>query len=111
VKLSATVDSVAGQFAGRVKVGKVDVSENFELAGEYNVSSVPRLLIFDKNRKPLHEIRGLVSEAEISNLLNKVLGKCHSPYQRRGTGGQSRLPVPRLFSCLAPQPKAGEPAG
>jgi thioredoxin 1 len=74
VKLSATVDSLAGQFAGRVKVGKVNISENFELASEYNVYSVPRLLIFDRNRKPLHELRGLASESEIVKLLNKVIG-------------------------------------
>ena len=74
MKLSATVDSLAGQFAGRVKVGKVNVSENFELASEYNIYSVPRLLLFNKNRKPLHEVRGLVSESEIVKLLNQVVG-------------------------------------
>jgi thioredoxin 1 len=74
VKLSATVDSLAGQFAGRVKVGKVNISENFELAGEYGIYSVPRLLVFHKNRKPVHELRGLASETEIAKLLNQVIG-------------------------------------
>jgi thioredoxin 1 len=74
VKLSTTVDSLAGQFAGRVKVGKVNISENFELASEYSIYSVPRLLIFHRNRKPVRELRGLASEVEIAKLLNQVLG-------------------------------------
>ncbi len=74
MKLSATVDKLAGQFAGRVKVGKVNISENYELAGEYSIYSVPRLLIFNKNRKPMHELRGLASETEIVKLLNQVIG-------------------------------------
>lgn len=74
MKLSPIMDSIAGQFAGRVKVGKVDVSENFELASQFNIYSVPRVMIFNKNPKPVHELKGLVPEAEIAKLLNGVLG-------------------------------------
>jgi thioredoxin 1 len=74
VKLSAIVDSLAGQFAGRVKVGKVDVSENFELASEYSIYGVPRVLIFNKNAKPVHDVKGLVPESDLVKLLNGVLG-------------------------------------
>jgi thioredoxin 1 len=74
MKLMPVLDSLAGQFAGRVKVGKVNVNDNFDLASEYNVINIPRVLIFNKNSKPLHELKGLVSEAELVKLLNGVVG-------------------------------------
>ncbi|MBL8795533.1 MAG: thiol reductase thioredoxin, partial [Planctomycetia bacterium] len=73
-KLSPIMESLAGQFAGRVKVGKVDISENFDLASEFNISSVPRLLVFHRNPKPRHHLRGLVAEGELVKLLKQVLG-------------------------------------
>jgi thioredoxin-like negative regulator of GroEL len=55
-------------------VGKVDVSENLELASQFNIFSVPRVLIFNKNAKPVHELKGLVPESEIFKLVNGILG-------------------------------------
>src|SRR5262245_17094758 len=72
-KLSPVIDSIAGQFAGRVKVGKVNVAENFDLAAEYNVNSIPRVLIFRGGKKPLQQAVGFKSEAELTGLLNNVL--------------------------------------
>jgi thioredoxin 1 len=74
VKLSPVIDSIAGQFAGRVKVGKVNVHENFELANEYNIQSIPRILLFKGGKKPLRQMAGLVSEAELSRVLKEVMG-------------------------------------
>lgn len=41
---------------------------------EYGVMSIPRVFIFNKNRKPVHEAKGLVPERELVNALNQVLG-------------------------------------
>ena len=57
-----------------MKVGKVDVSDNFDLASEFSISSVPRVLVFHRNPKPLHHLRGLVAEGELVKLLKQMLG-------------------------------------
>ncbi len=51
------VDQLADELQGKLKVGKVNVDEEADLAGEYNVMSIPTLLVF-KNGKPVDQIVG-----------------------------------------------------
>lgn len=44
--LSPIIDKVAEDYKGKVRVGKVDVESEQELAELYDVSSLPRLLLF-----------------------------------------------------------------
>jgi thioredoxin 1 len=44
--LSPLVDELAQQYAGRVKVGKVDVDGSPEVASRYGITSIPSLLVF-----------------------------------------------------------------
>jgi len=71
--LSPTIDKIADQFAGKVKVGKVNVDENSDLAIKYDVTTIPRVLIFKGSEKPEHQIVGLTQEGELVKLLNKAL--------------------------------------
>jgi len=73
-QLTPIVDRIADQFAGRVKVGKVNVDENSDLAIKYDVTTIPRVLVFKGSDKPLHQIVGLTPEAELVKLLDKALG-------------------------------------
>jgi thioredoxin 1 len=66
---------VARQFAGRAKVGKVNVHENFELANEYGVNTIPRVFLFHRGPKPLRQVAGLTSEATLVQLLDEALRK------------------------------------
>lgn len=71
--LTPIVDRIADQFAGKVKVGKVNIDENYELATRYAVATIPRVMIFKGSDQPLQTIVGLTSEAELVKMLNKVL--------------------------------------
>ena len=71
--LTPIVDKIADQFAGKVKVGKVNVDENQDLAMQYGVVNIPRVLIFKGSDKPLHTIVGLSSESKIVETLNGVM--------------------------------------
>jgi len=73
-QLSPIIDRVADQFAGKVKVGKLNVDENPDLAIKYDVTTIPRVLVFKGNDKPVQEIVGLVAEAELVKILNRTLG-------------------------------------
>ncbi|HEY8485895.1 MAG TPA: thioredoxin [Limnochordales bacterium] len=45
-RIAPIVEALAEEFAGRLKVGKVNVDENPELAQRYGIMSIPSLLLF-----------------------------------------------------------------
>jgi thioredoxin 2 len=65
------LEQIAAERAGRLKVGKLNVDENPQLAARFQVSAIPMLMIF---RGPLliDEIRGAVPKATIESHLNRV---------------------------------------
>jgi thioredoxin 1 len=67
-----TVNEIATAYAGRVKVGKVNVDNSGEVAARYYVRSIPSLLIF-KNGKLLEQIVGAVAKSEITSKLDAAL--------------------------------------
>jgi thioredoxin 1 len=72
--LTPIVDKIADQFVGKVKVGKVNVDENQELATNYAIVNIPRLLIFKGSDKPLHTLVGLTSESKVVDMLKGAIG-------------------------------------
>lgn len=73
VKLAPIIDRVAEQFSGRVKVGKVNVSDNADLATQYGISSIPRVLLFHGGAEPVRKMVGLVAEKDLVKAINAVL--------------------------------------
>jgi thioredoxin len=72
--ISPAVDAIAKEFAGRVKVGKLNVDENLSLTTRYNVRSIPTLLIF-KAGQIQEQVMGATSRDSISKLLEKHLSQ------------------------------------
>jgi thioredoxin 1 len=70
--LGPIVDRVADQFVGKVKVGKVNVDENPDLATEYGITAIPRIMIFNGSSKPEKSLMGLTPEAELVKVLNEL---------------------------------------
>ncbi len=75
MKLSPIIDSIAGQFAGRVKVGKVNVHDNMEIAGQFRIFNIPRVYVFKGGSQPVVQLTGFQSEPTLVKTLNEVLGK------------------------------------
>ena len=71
-QIAPTVDEVAEEFQGRATVGKVNVDHNQSIAIEYNVHSIPTLLVF-LNGKVQQQIVGAVGKKELSEAINKLL--------------------------------------
>ena len=65
--LSPIVDEVA-EGRGDVKVGKVNVDEQPELAGEFGVMSIPTLLVFEQG-KLVRQAVGARPKASVLDLL------------------------------------------
>ncbi|HEX3151766.1 MAG TPA: thioredoxin [Gemmataceae bacterium] len=72
--LSPIVDKLADQFAGKVKIGKLNVDENGDLAAQFGINSIPRILVFKGSPTPVQSITGLRSEADLSQMLKTVAG-------------------------------------
>jgi thioredoxin 1 len=70
--MAPAVDAVAEAYAGRAKVGKLNVDENFTVTGRYNIRGIPTLLLF-KNGEVREQIVGAASKEAISKLLDKHL--------------------------------------
>ena len=70
--LAPVVEKVAGAHAGRAKFVKLNTDDNPSLAGEYQVSGIPCLILF-KGGKAVDRIVGYVSEQTITSMLSKHL--------------------------------------
>src|SRR5262245_39984564 len=72
--LSPTIDRIADQFAGKVKVGKLNVDENPNIAVKYDVMTIPRILFFKGSDTPVHQEVGVISPEELAKLVTKFQG-------------------------------------
>jgi thioredoxin 1 len=70
--VAPVVAELANDYAGKVKIGKVDVDSNQSLAGSFGVSSIPTLLIF-KGGKVVNQTVGYRAKGELSKLLDQAL--------------------------------------
>lgn len=70
--IAPIVEEMAAEFAGKAKIGKLDVDENQQTAIKYGVRSIPTLLIF-KGGVVKDTIIGAVPKAQIVQKLNAVL--------------------------------------
>jgi thioredoxin 1 len=71
--LAPTVDAVAEQYKGRVKVGKLDVDANAATSSKFNIRGIPTLLLF-KGGQVKEQIVGAVGKDVITKALDKHLG-------------------------------------
>ncbi len=70
--MAPVIDEIAAQTAGKVKVGKVDIDENGQLANKFGVNSIPTMIIF-KDGQPVETFVGLQSKAALVNALSKYI--------------------------------------
>jgi len=68
--LSPIVDQIAGEVAQKVKVGKVNVDEQPELASQFKVMSIPTLVLI-KDGKAVTTSVGVKPKEEILAMLNQ----------------------------------------
>ena len=70
--IASAVGAIAGEYAGRAKVGKLNVGENQSVTSRYNIRSIPTLLVF-KNGEIKEQLVGTTSKDNLAKLLDKNL--------------------------------------
>ena len=68
--IAPLVETLAGEYAGRVKVGKLDVDESPEVAGRYDIRSIPSLLVF-KGGQVVEQRVGALPKQELVRLADR----------------------------------------
>ena len=70
--MAPTIDAVADEYAGKVKVGKLDVDSNGQTAMRYNIRGIPTLLVF-KQGQVVEQKVGAVGKADVVRMLSAHL--------------------------------------
>lgn len=72
-QLSPIIDQLAVELNGKMKIGKVNVDDSPDLAGQFNVMSIPTLLVF-KNGEAVDQIVGAMPKDRLLAKLTPHLG-------------------------------------
>ncbi len=70
--LAPTIDRIASQFEGKLKVGKVNTDENQDLAIRYQVLSIPTLILF-KGGQAADRVLGAMPKGAIDEFIDRNL--------------------------------------
>lgn len=68
--IAPVLEQIAEEYKGKVKIGKVNVDEESEIAGQYQILSIPTLILF-KNGKIMNVSVGFRSKSEIEKIIQQ----------------------------------------
>ena len=69
--MEPVISKIAEEYKGKVKVCKLNVDDENELAIQYGISSIPTLILF-KDGKQINSLIGLSSKSEIDSMINNI---------------------------------------
>lgn len=70
--IAPTIEAIAAEYSGKVKVGKVNVDESQSTPAKYGVRGIPTIILF-KDGKVVDQVVGAVPKSQLEALLNKAL--------------------------------------
>ena len=70
--MSPVVDELSREYEGRLKVGKVNVDENTNVAQQYRVMSIPTILLI-KNGQVVDQVVGAVPKAQLTGKIDSIV--------------------------------------
>ncbi len=70
--IAPTIDELAVEYAGKLKVGKLNTDENPDIAGKYQIMGIPTLLFF-KDGKLVDKIVGAASKKQFKQKIDSIL--------------------------------------
>ncbi len=70
--LEPVINDLAGDFAGRIKVGRVDCDTNREVSVRFSISAIPTVILFSKG-EIVEKFVGLRSKRDFQAILDRVV--------------------------------------
>ena len=70
--IAPVIDKLAGEYAGKAKICKVNTYQQQELASKFGIRSIPTIYIY-KNGEQLDEMIGAATEAAFKDKIDKLL--------------------------------------
>jgi thioredoxin 1 len=70
--IAPVLDELAGEYDGKVKIGKVNIDEHQQLAINYGINSIPTLLFF-KDGQVADQVVGMRSKRDLKASFDRVL--------------------------------------
>ena len=67
-----TIAELAGEYAGRIRVGKLNTDDNRNVAMKYGISAIPTLLLF-KGGQVVNKFVGLQQKSDLKKAFDEVL--------------------------------------
>ncbi len=71
--LAPTIEELADDFAGKVKVGKFDIDQGKQVATQFGISAIPTVILF-VDGKPAKKFVGLKGKDDFAAALNEAVG-------------------------------------
>jgi len=71
--IAPVIEELSETYAGKVKIGKVNVDENPATPGQYGVRGIPTMILF-KGGQVVDQLVGAVPKNQLEGLLQKALG-------------------------------------
>jgi thioredoxin 1 len=69
--LAPTIEKLAGEYQGKVKIGKMNTDQNQETPGGLRISAIPTVLFF-QGGKEVNRLVGVNTEAKFKDALTKL---------------------------------------
>lgn len=70
--IAPVIEQIANEYVNKIKVGKLNTDENLNIASQYQISSIPTLLIF-KDKKLIQKIVGFKQKAELKKIIDEII--------------------------------------
>ena len=70
--LAPTLEELANEYKGKIKIVSLDIDEAGDIAGRYSVMSIPTLIIF-KNGEPLNRSMGMQPKPKVKAQIDEAL--------------------------------------
>jgi thioredoxin 1 len=91
--LGPTIDQLADEYQGKVKVAKLNVDDNMNTASRYNIRGIPALLIF-QGGQVREQLVGAQPKEKIAQALNKyTVATMPSPQPAASAPAATKVPA------------------
>jgi thioredoxin 1 len=71
--MAPTIDAIASDYSGRIRVGKLNVDDNGNTAMRYGIRGIPTLLLF-KGGQVVEQRVGAIGKTDVQKMLEPHLG-------------------------------------